>query len=271
MSANADNPGYRDTLRVLSLGAGVQSTAVLLMSEAGELPKLDAAVFADTQWEPAEVYQHLDRLTAATATPIIRVSAGSLRAEVMANARGETAGQFTRIPVYIRTDDGQKGMGARQCTRDYKIRPIRRVVRELMMRAGANHVEQWVGISLDEVGRMKPSGVKYVTNVYPLVERRLTRWDCQRWLTAHGWDAPRSACIGCPYHSDAEWRHLKADPAAWLDAVEVDEAIRDTQYRNGTGYLHASLVPLPEADLSTPEDHGQLNLFGQECEGMCGV
>jgi hypothetical protein len=38
--------------------------------------------------------------------------------------------------------------------------------------------------------------------------------------------------------------------------------------------LHASLVPLDQVDLSTPEDHGQLSLldgFGMECEGMCGI
>ena len=40
------------TLRILSLGAGVQSSVVLLMSIKGILPRLDAAIFADTQWEP---------------------------------------------------------------------------------------------------------------------------------------------------------------------------------------------------------------------------
>jgi hypothetical protein len=35
--------------------------------------------------------------------------------------------------------------------------------------------------------------------------------------------------------------------------------------------MHAQRVPLDQVDLSTPEDHGQLNLFNNECEGMCGV
>src|SRR6516164_9615820 len=96
-----DNPGYQG-LRVLSLGAGVQSSALLLMSEAGELPRLDAAVFADTQWEPAEVYEHLDRLTAAVTIPVHRVTNGSLRADFMAGAVGVEADRFTRIPVFIR-------------------------------------------------------------------------------------------------------------------------------------------------------------------------
>ena len=60
MTGNPSPP----TLRLLSLGAGVQSTTLLLMSLCGELPKLDAAIFADTGWEPARVYEHLERITA---------------------------------------------------------------------------------------------------------------------------------------------------------------------------------------------------------------
>jgi hypothetical protein len=36
-------------LRVLSLGAGVQSTTLALMAAEGKLPGLDAAIFADTR------------------------------------------------------------------------------------------------------------------------------------------------------------------------------------------------------------------------------
>ncbi len=54
-------------LRILSLGAGVQSSCVLLMSIEGELDHLDAAIFSDTGWEPAAVYAHLARLEDAAA------------------------------------------------------------------------------------------------------------------------------------------------------------------------------------------------------------
>lgn len=84
---------------------------------------------------------------------------------------------------------------------------------------------------------------------------------------------PKSACIGCPYHGDAHWRQMRAeDPDAWADAVAIDRLIR-TGFRNlrGEVYLHRSCVPLDEADLDTPEDRGQLDLFGNECEGMCGL
>ena len=60
---------------VISLGAGVQSTVLLLMAEQGLiLPRPIAAVFADTGWEPRQVYQHLEWLELQTTIPVYRVS-----------------------------------------------------------------------------------------------------------------------------------------------------------------------------------------------------
>jgi hypothetical protein len=68
--------------RYFSLGAGVQSSTLLLLALHGRIPAFDAAIFADTGWEPAAVYLHLDRLrrlTAAGGIPIIRVATGDIR------------------------------------------------------------------------------------------------------------------------------------------------------------------------------------------------
>ena len=46
--------------RFLSLGAGVQSSTLALMIAHGELEPVDAAIFADTGWEPKKVYVWLD-------------------------------------------------------------------------------------------------------------------------------------------------------------------------------------------------------------------
>jgi hypothetical protein len=65
---------------------------------------------------------------------------------------------------------------------------------------------------------------------------------------------------------------LRDGPAhEWQDAIEVDAAIRSQPGFRGQQFMHRSLKPLAEVDLSTAEDHGQLNLFNNECEGMCGV
>jgi hypothetical protein len=102
----------------------------------------------------------------------------------------------------------------------------------------------------------------------------MTRLDRLRWLERHSYPLPsKSACIVCPFHSDDHWRHMRDhDPYAWADAVSVDRAIR-TSFRaiRGEVYLHRSAVPLEQVDLSTAADRGQLDLWLNECEGMCGL
>lgn len=64
----------------------------------------------------------------------------------------------------------------------------------------------------------------------------------------------------------------ESDRPSWEDAVEVDRALRHgLRGIRGEVFLHRSCVPLDEADLSTAADHGQLDLWPNECEGMCGV
>ena len=66
-------------IRVLSLGAGVQSTTLALMAAVGEIERPAAAIFADTQWEPEAVYRHLDWLEALLPYPVLRVTQGNIR------------------------------------------------------------------------------------------------------------------------------------------------------------------------------------------------
>jgi 3'-phosphoadenosine 5'-phosphosulfate sulfotransferase (PAPS reductase)/FAD synthetase len=231
--------------QVLSLGAGVQSTAVLLLALDGRLPAFDAIVFADTGDEPAAVYDHLDRLHALTWIDV--VTAGRLRDTVTST--------FMPVPLY----DGRGGMGRRQCTYQFKLRPIRRFLRT-RHRAP---VDLAVCISTDEIDRAKDSGLKWCRNVFPLLELGWTRDDCLNYL-ADRWPypVPRSACVYCPLKSDREWLDLRDNqPDDWQAAVAFDQAARPF------GYVHRSERPLAEAILR-PEDAGQLAL---ECEGMCGV
>ncbi len=122
---------------------------------------------------------------------------------------------------------------------------------------------------------MKDSGRKWITHRWPLIEQRMTRADCMVWLQSKGYQVPpKSACIGCPFHSNAHWRQMReSDPQSWADAVEVDRAMRTNGPMRGMRdlqFMHRSCVPLDEADLSTAEDRGQLS-FLDECDGMCGV
>lgn len=254
-------------MRVLSLGAGVQSSTLLLMACEGEL-QIDAAVFADTQWEPWWVYQHLDgleRTAKAAGIPLYRVGVGSLRQDAL---DGKTE---SWMPVYSKNpEDGKIQQLKRQCTRNYKIRPIRRQV-ALLNGGFRRQVDQLIGISLDEWERMRTSDVKYIRNVYPLVDLRMTRADCIAWLRAHEYPVPRkSSCIGCPLRTGAEWREIRDDAQSWADAVDFDERgrrVRDRTRRQEV-FVHRLAIPLNEADLRSEQDKGQLEMF--ESDG-CGV
>ena len=264
-------------LRILSLGAGVQSSTLALMIAHGEIPMVDCAIFSDTQWEPKHVYDWLDWLQAQLPFPVHRVSNGSLR-EAIFRKKDDGAARVAAIPWFTINPDGSRGMGRRQCTSEYKLLPLRREMRRLAgyekgVRIPVGTVECLIGISTDEAFRMKPSTGKWITNTWPLIDAGMSRQDCLNWMARNGYPMPKkSSCIGCPYHSDDEWRAVKADPVAWADALEVDEAIRMPKGKMlAHQYMHRDLVPLKDVDLLTPRERGQIDMFNNECEGMCGV
>lgn len=264
-------------MRFLSLGAGVQSSTLALMIARGELPPVDAAIFSDTKWEPKAVYEWLDWLETQLPFPVYRVSEGNLRDDVLLE-QNTTGGRFATVPWFVTNPDGSPGMGRRQCTSEYKLKPLVREKRRLLgyqkgERIPPKSCETVIGISLDEASRMKESTERWNANVFPLIDLRMTRADCLKWMERNGYPTPpKSSCLGCPFHSDAQWRQIKADPEAWSDVVQIDRAIRNTvRGIKGKQFMHAKRVPLETLDFATAEERGQTNLFENECEGMCGV
>lgn len=262
-------------IRVLSLGAGVQSTTMALMAAHGEIgPMPDCAIFADTGWEPLAVYQHLAWLNGENVLPfpIYRVSNGNIRDHIMTRSN-TTGGRFASVPWFIKMPGIDKAaMGRRQCTKEYKLTPIRRKVRELLGgKTPKGGAEVWIGISTDEAMRMKPSQIGYMVNRWPLIEAGMSRADCLAWLDAHDYPAPpKSSCIGCPFHNNAQWSEIKADPVSWADAVAVDAAIRNQSGFRGEQFMHRQMVPLDQADLRTKAEK-EADLFNNDCDGICGV
>ena len=267
-------------LTVLSLGAGVQSSTLALMAMHGAIKAPDVAIFADTGAEPQAVYHWLRQLETLVSFPICHVAKDrGLTTHIEESVQGQRfagAPFFTESPHHTTT----AGQLRRQCTREFKITPINQKIRELLgMKKGqrvpkGTCVTQYIGISLDEVARMKPAREKWIKTEWPLVDLRMTRHDCLNWLKRHGYpEPPRSACVYCPYRSNAEWRKLKdTDPDGWNEALHIDTLIRDG-VRGTTHklYLHRSLIPLEQVDLSTEAERGQLALWDTECTGLCGV
>lgn len=285
----------KEPIHILSLGAGVQSSTLALMAAYGEvphLPRLSAAIFADTQDEPQSVYAWLDWLESAIKAapnpfPIHRVTRGKLSERSLEMRSTKDGRSYCRTDIPFHTLDpetGEKGkVNSRACTADFKLQPIIKKAREIgevpRKAKGGNqiHVVQWIGISLDEIYRMKPSRDWWAESIWPLVDMRMNRHDCKRWMEANGFpEPPRSSCVYCPFHNDAEWRRLKTEePAEFQKAVDFERAIQKAKAESdnfrSTPFLHKSLKPLDLVDFSNDEDNGQLNLFNQECLGMCGV
>ena len=270
--------------RVLSLGAGVQSTTLLLMMIHGEIPKADAVIFADTGWEPKIVYTHLSKLQALMAEnnmPFYLVTAGNIRQDALNPNK-----KFASMPLYTLKPDGNKSMVRRQCTREYKIDPVNKMQRQLAglkkgERCKEHRITTVIGISYDESLRMRDPQFSWIRNDYPLVDMKITRQDCIKWCADHGYDRPpRSACIGCPFKNNEQWRLLKDEmPDEWNDAVDFDFKIRELLTSDDRFYavpfLHKDLKPLDEVDLRSDQEKGVFSLFddgfAQECEGMCGI
>lgn len=273
-----------EPIQMISLGAGVQSSTMALMAAHGEItPMPKCAIFADTQDEPQSVYTWLDWLEKELPFPLYRVTAGSLSASVTKMRKTKDGRMYsqTNVPFFTRNQDGSEGkIRFRSCTKDYKILPIRKLQRRLgNIRRGQKEVGIicWIGISLDEVHRMKPSRDPWNENRYPLIELRINRHECLHWMETKGYPKPpRSACVYCPYHGDNEWRRLKLEePLEFAKAVKFEAEVQRAKAQSNNfrtvPYLHRQLVPLDQVDFSTDEDHGQQVMFGNECEGMCGV
>jgi len=264
-------------LSVQSMGWGKQTFMMAAEAALQEAPRADLYVFADTghelqgtyefirQWEPWLRERGLNTVT-------VRAD----NTDPVQTWHSQTDGVM--IPAFTRDRaTGEDGQVGRQCTMMWKIRPIRRFIRAELARRGLRAtpgiVESWQGISFDEWQRMRTSDAKYITNRYPLVDRRITRAGCIAWLEGHGLPVPpKSSCTFCPFHSLGEWKRLKrAGGTDWREAVAVDALVRDKRSKMAL-YVHPGRKPLPEA-VDIPEDHGamQMELDGF-CEGgHCGV
>lgn len=260
-------------MKVISLGWGVQSWTLAAMSALGELEPVDVALHADTTWEAQATYDFARQWTPWLEERGVKVV--TVRAKDTSPIVPLPNGMEKIIlPAHTTYEDGSlSGFLRRQCTHRWKIQPMRRWLRE----QGATKVELWLGITIDEIERAKMSDVQWITNRFPLLEKRMTRarvGGCIDWLRSHHLPIPpKSACSFCPYKTRAAFNQMKeGDGPDWATAVEVDEAIRNK--RPGyVAYVHPDRIPLIE--LKIAEDFGAtqgnfLDLLNAECDsGYC--
>lgn len=304
---------------VLNLGAGIGSTTLFMLSHHGEIPPYDACIFADTGEEPAPVMRHLAWLQSLQRPRIIVGSAGRLGDDLIkgtnADGKSSKSGRFSSVPLFtsIHHEDRQgpatgcdTGRVPRQCTNEYKIEVVERVIRRELLGLKPRQrapkgvlVRQHFGLSDDEGLRIrkvkerfaggKRAGSRWQEPVFPLAVLGMTRDHCIAYLAPRvPHQTPRSACTFCPYRDNTGWLWLKEnDPEGWARAIEVDRAIRDPKSAlcvsmRSALYLHRKCIPLEMVDVEAEAREearkrrtGQRDLFGileSDCiAGMCGV
>jgi hypothetical protein len=235
----------------LSWGCGVQSTAIVEMALDGIFEIPDLVIHSDTGWErraTEEIREFYSDRWVKLGINVEVVHGGDIRAE--------GAADHIHIPFF--TSNG--GPLRRQCTRHFKIMPMRRRIRELIgfYASSPPHppegsVEQWLGISWDEWQRVRHSDVKFIVNRWPLIEKRITRNDCVDFLESHVLPVPaKSACVCCPYRSASEWLEMRdTAPLEFDDAVAFDEANRHNPLSDGGGSTSEELYIYRRGPLSS--------------------
>ena len=279
-------------IRFLSFGGGMQSTAILRMSLDGHLPELHHVIFADTGAEWPETYENVKTCEAAcqnrgvafhTVRCHYRRSTGDLFSDLEGSS---SSSRWASPPLFL--DNSDRGMPPgqtrRQCTGDFKKDPILRAIRDILEISPGSRgpkeivAEQWLGIDLREIIRMKTADQRWYRILHPLIELvpgGMDRADCVRWLRDHGYPTPpKSACVFCPYQSGRRWQQLRhSHPGLFERCVRLDSHVRDVSQFNGVPYFHPALKPLDVA-VRDLERQGRLwdnDSFSAECSGFCGV
>ena len=211
---------------VISYGGGVQSTALVVLA-------------MQRGWKIDEIV-HVDLLDAESPATREYVSyfAGWLQTVygrgitiLQRDLYGDMLARPAFTPAPWRAADGSF-MLRRQCTRQYKVEPIRRYLYEKYRR---ERIALMLGISVDEFHRMRDSGSARIENVYPLVDERLTRNDCRAILERAGLATPpKSSCWFCPYRSARSQAELiRQYPALRGMGEELERRINDERRARG--------------------------------------
>ena len=272
-----------DSMNILSLGGGVQSTVLALMACRRELEMHpDYIMFSNTGNESSATYKHMNWLVGEiqkSGIEYIEVTGGNIYNDVMDSLyAGNSIGQ---PPFFTKDIEDHQGKLRKKCTSEYKINPMRKKIRQILgLKKGQHFPKGFVcnkllGISLDEVQRMKPSLEKWEEIHWPLIEMGMTRWDCHNWLKDNGYSRPpRSACLICPMHNDSYWREMKKDsPVEFESVCKMDDNLRIGRLPgvNDDAFIHRKGIPLRDVDFTNDIDNGQEEMWKMECEGFCGT
>lgn len=266
------------TVRSVSYGGGVQSTALLVLAAERviDFPLFIFANTGDDSEHPATLrYVREVAVPYAAEHGIELLELDRVPTRGLSKGKVETLwGRLMRegsrsLPIPVRMSNGAPG--TRSCTADFKIAVVGR---ELKARGATVEDPATValGISVDEVERAKPGidpKAPYQFRTYPLLDLGLHRRDCAAVISRGGLPVPgKSACFFCPFHDLEAWRRLKHDTPELFDKACHLEATLNER-RDLLGKDHVFLTRRGRPLATTVDD--QLTLDGLDgCDsGYC--
>lgn len=216
---------------VWSCGGGTQSAAIAAMIVRGELRPPAVSVIVDTEREKSTTWAYYEE----TLRPALTTAGVDL-------VRLPKS-QFATVDLYAHNGDlllpvftAPKGKLPTYCSNEWKRRVLQRYVRSL----GIKRCNLWLGMSTDEMRRVRPSSERWANHWYPLIEHGRRRADCVAYVVSMSWPTPpRSSCWMCPNMRADEWAELSIEDRE--KAVDLERMIRQ---RDSGLYLHSSRVAL---------------------------
>lgn len=233
-------------MKILSFGAGMQSTALALMACENAVsskpphplvPIYDLVVICDLGFEPPWVKTQIEFTRNACRSAGIRfeILPSPLYSDFMANF-GER--RTISIPWWTLGEDGHQSKMPRLCTLDYKVETISKFVRwevlgykkgQRLREEDKKAHEMHMGFSYEEKRRCKENTNPMFVNRFPLVEMGLTRADNYAYIKeVWGLETKASACVFCPFHRNYFFEYLKGnEPVVYQQLLGVDDLLRD--------------------------------------------
>jgi hypothetical protein len=252
---------------VWSYGGGTQSIALAILCHQGRLPRPDRIVIADTGYEFSKTWDYTTKYVAPLLAEIgltIEVAPHTLSTVDLYSGNGDLL-----IPAYDATKVDEKGNHVKLptfCSNEWKTRVVRRYIGGAS--AHPDGIVMWLGMSIEELGRMKKSGLDWCKNHWPLIlDIPKTRNECRDMIVAAGMALPiKSRCKMCPHQPDDEWLEVQQEPKEWQEAVQIDEKI----FASHGVRLHRSGEPLSTVQLVPQTDQQQDGLFATcDTDGSC--
>lgn len=278
------------TLRVVSFGGGVQSTALLVLAAQRRIdfPVFLMANVGDDSEDPRTLdyvrdvampyaAEHgielhlLDRVRRDGTVETLwgRLmndrecreckGTGTLDDAECGRCAGSGRAESRSLTIPVRMDNGKPG--GRACTADFKIAVTGKWVKQHGATAD-NPATIAIGISADEIHRANAKRVEpHERVVYPLIGigentgLRMTRQDCMNTIAAAGLPVPgQSSCFFCPMHRPAVWDDLKRErPDLFAKSVELELTLNRRRAARGKDnvWLTRFARPLDEVTRDT--------------------